>query len=117
MGGSIVIDPFSVFFNGLFVVSTVLAITISVRYLENEESTAVNITPCCSLRRRAWPSWRRAWNSSRCLSAWELMALCFYVMVGFLRNEKRSNEAAIKYLILGAFSSGLLAYGFSILTA
>ena len=45
----------------------------------------------------------------------ELMALCFYVMVGFLRGEKRSNEAAIKYLLLGAFSSGFLVYGFSIL--
>jgi len=36
-------------------------------------------------------------------------------MVGFLRREKRSNEAAIKYLLLGAFSSGFLAYGFSVL--
>src|SRR5437667_2595503 len=45
----------------------------------------------------------------------ELMALCFYIMVGFLRGERRSNEAALKYLILGAFSSGFLAYGFSIM--
>ena len=45
----------------------------------------------------------------------ELMALCFYVMVGFLRGDKRSNEAAMKYLLLGAFSSGFLAYGFSML--
>ena len=45
----------------------------------------------------------------------ELMALCFYVMVGFLRGEKRSNEAALKYLLLGAFSSGFLAYGFSVM--
>src|SRR5262249_43698128 len=45
----------------------------------------------------------------------ELMALTFYVMVGFLRGDKRSNEAAIKYLLLGAFSSGFLAYGFSLL--
>ena len=45
----------------------------------------------------------------------ELMALSFYVMVGFLRTEKRSNEAALKYLLLGAFSSGFLVYGFSVL--
>ena len=45
----------------------------------------------------------------------ELMALSFYVMVGFLRDELRANEAAMKYLILGALSSGFLAYGFSIL--
>src|SRR4029453_4305170 len=45
----------------------------------------------------------------------ELMALCFYVMVGFLRTDRRSNEAAMKYLILGAFSSGFLVYGFSVM--
>ena len=45
----------------------------------------------------------------------ELMALCFYVMVGFLRTDRRSNEAALKYLILGAFSSGFLVYGFSVM--
>jgi NADH-quinone oxidoreductase subunit N len=43
------------------------------------------------------------------------MALCFYVMVGFLRERKRSNEAAMKYLLLGAFSSGLMVYGFSVM--
>jgi NADH-quinone oxidoreductase subunit N len=36
-------------------------------------------------------------------------------MVGFLRGDKRSNEAAMKYLLLGAFSSGFLVYGFSVM--
>jgi NADH-quinone oxidoreductase subunit N len=43
------------------------------------------------------------------------MALSTYVLVGFLRRDKRSNEAALKYLLLGAFSSGIFAYGFSLL--
>jgi NADH-quinone oxidoreductase subunit N len=45
----------------------------------------------------------------------ETMAITFYVLVGLLRRDKRSNEAALKYFLLGAFSSGILAYGFSIL--
>jgi len=45
----------------------------------------------------------------------ETMALSFYVLTGFLRRNRRSNEAAMKYLLMGAFSSGILAYGFSIL--
>jgi len=36
------------------------------------------------------------------------------VLVGFLRRDKRSNEAALKYLLLGAFSSGIFAYGLSL---
>ncbi len=44
----------------------------------------------------------------------ELMAISTYVLVGFLRTDKRSNEAALKYLLLGAFSSGIFAYGLSL---
>jgi len=45
----------------------------------------------------------------------ELMAISTYVLVGFLRRNRRSNEAALKYLLLGAFSSGIFAYGLSLL--
>jgi NADH-quinone oxidoreductase subunit N len=47
--------------------------------------------------------------------ALETMAISFYVLAGFLRHDRRSNEASLKYLLLGAFSSGILAYGFSLL--
>jgi len=45
----------------------------------------------------------------------ELMALTFYVLVAFTKREKKSNEAAMKYFLLGAFSSGVLLYGMSLL--
>jgi len=45
----------------------------------------------------------------------ELMAISIYVLVGFLRRDRRSNEAALKYFLLGAFSSGIFAYGLSLL--
>ena len=115
LGGSIVIDPFSVFFNGLFVVSTVLAITISVRYLENEGEHRGEYYALLLFAQAGMAILAQGMELVTLFIGLELMALSFYVMVGFLRNEKRSNEAAIKYLILGAFSSGLLAYGFSIL--
>lgn len=44
----------------------------------------------------------------------ELQALSIYVLVGFLTTNTRSNEAALKYVILGAFSSGLLLFGLSL---
>jgi NADH-quinone oxidoreductase subunit N len=49
--------------------------------------------------------------------ALELMALCEYVLTGFLRGSRRSNEAAVKFFLLGAFSSGLLLYGMSLFYA
>ena len=43
------------------------------------------------------------------------MALTFYVLVAFTKRQRRSNEAAMKYFLLGAFSSGVLLYGMSLL--
>ena len=45
----------------------------------------------------------------------ETMAVSFYVLAGYLKPNPRSNEAAVKYFLLGAFSLGVLLYGMSIL--
>jgi NADH-quinone oxidoreductase subunit N len=45
----------------------------------------------------------------------ELMSISIYVMVGFNRSRLESGEAAIKYLILGAFASGFLLYGIAMI--
>ena len=45
----------------------------------------------------------------------ELMSLSLYVMAGLNRSKPRSLEAAAKYFVLGAFSSGILLYGISLL--
>ena len=44
----------------------------------------------------------------------ELMSLALYVLVGFRRSRLDSNEAAIKYFLLGAFASGFLLYGIAL---
>ena len=44
----------------------------------------------------------------------ELMTITFYVLTSFLRNQILSLEAGIKYLILGALSSGFLVYGIAL---
>jgi NADH-quinone oxidoreductase subunit N len=45
----------------------------------------------------------------------ELMSVCFYVLAGFARRRVPSNEAALKYFLLGAFASGFLLYGIALL--
>ncbi len=47
--------------------------------------------------------------------ALEMVSLPSYVLTGFRRGDRRSSEAAIKYVIIGAASSGLMLYGFSLL--
>src|SRR5216110_1822701 len=112
---SVVVDPFFLFFSILFLAATALVILLSVKYLEIEreqegEYYALLLFACVGMMLMA-----SGIDLIVLFLGLETMALSFYVLTGFLRREKRSNEAALKYVLLGAFSSGILAYGFSIL--
>src|SRR5258707_5069916 len=112
---SVVVDPFFLFFATLFLAATALVILLSVKYLEIEneqegEYYALLLFACVGMMFMA-----SGVDLIVMFLGLETMALSFYVLTGFLRREKRSNEAALKYVLLGAFSSGILAYGFSFL--
>lgn len=113
--GSLTIDGFSLFFNWIFLIASLIVSIVSYKYLDIEgehhgEYYGLILLAQCGMFFLATGT-----DLVTLFIGLELMALCFYIMVGFLRGERRSNEAAMKYLILGAFSSGFLAYGFSIM--
>lgn len=45
----------------------------------------------------------------------ETMSICLYVMAGLFKNDKQGAEGALKYFLLGAFSTGFLLYGMALL--
>jgi NADH-quinone oxidoreductase subunit N len=112
---SAIVDGFFLFFASLFLAATALVILLSVKYMEIEEEQegeyyALLLFACVGMMLMA-----SGVDLIVLFLGLETMALSFYVLTGFLRREKRSNEAALKYVLLGAFSSGILAYGFSLL--
>ena len=114
-GGTITVDGFAIFFNWIFLVAALVVAVASYKYLEvsgehHGEYYALMLFAQCGMYFLAAGT-----DLITLFIGLELMALCFYVMVGFLRTDRRSNEAALKYLILGAFSSGFLVYGFSVM--
>lgn len=115
LGGSIVVDGFGVFFNAIFMLAAALAVILSARYMEAEGEQRGEYYALILFAQAGMSIMATGHDLVVLFVALETMALSFYVMVGFLRDSQRSNEAAMKYLILGAFSSGLLAYGFSVL--
>lgn len=115
LGGSVVIDGFGVFFNAIFVMAASLAIILSARYMESEGEHRGEYYALMLFAQAGMSLMATGQDLVVLFVALETMALSFYVLVGFLRRSRKSNEAAMKYLILGAFSSGLLAYGLSIL--
>jgi NADH-quinone oxidoreductase subunit N len=45
----------------------------------------------------------------------EMVSVCSYVMVGYLKNDRQSNEASLKYVLFGAVSTGAMLYGITLL--
>lgn len=113
--GSLTIDGFGLFFNWIFLAATMLVALVSYKYMEIEGEHHGEYYGLLMLAQCGMFFLATGTDLITLFIGLETMALCFYVLVGFLRGDKRSNEAAMKYLLLGAFSSGFLVYGFSIL--
>ena len=109
-----VVDGYSTFFKMIFYLSTFLAVLLSINYIKIE---GVEYGEYYILMLFALSGMMVMASSIDLLSIYvglELMALSIYILTGFKQYNGRSNEAAMKYVILGAFSSGILLYGISL---
>jgi NADH-quinone oxidoreductase subunit N len=113
--GTVLVDPFFLFFGFLFLAATALVILLSVRYLEIEAEHHGEYYALMLFATIGMMFMVSGIDIIVQFIALETMAISFYVLAGFLRHDRRSNEGALKYVLLGAFSSGILAYGFSIM--
>jgi NADH-quinone oxidoreductase subunit N len=112
---SLLVDPFFLFFGFIFLIATALVILLSVRYLQIEDENHGEYYALMLFATVGMMFMASGYDLIVQFLGLETMAISFYVLAGYLRREKRSNEGAVKYLLLGAFSSAILAYGFSIL--
>jgi NADH-quinone oxidoreductase subunit N len=115
MLNTMAVDRFAIYFWYLFLASTAIAILTSVRYLEIENESHGEYYALMLLSVAGMMCMASGVDIVLIFIGLELMAISTYVLVGFLRRDRRSNEAALKYLLLGAFSSGIFAYGLSLL--
>jgi NADH-quinone oxidoreductase subunit N len=114
-GGAFALDSFAIYFKLIVLVATALVVLISVRYLEIEEAHFGEYYALLLFSVVGMMFMASGRDLIVLFISLELMALCEYVLTGFLRGNRRSNEAAMKFFLLGAFSSGLLLYGMSLL--
>jgi NADH-quinone oxidoreductase subunit N len=113
--GTLLVDRFALYFWYLFLASAAITILISVRYLEIEDENHGEYYALLLFSVVGMMCMAAGIDIVLLFIGLELMAMSIYVLVGFLRRDRRSNEAALKYLLLGAFSSGIFAYGLSLL--
>src|SRR5690349_20340307 len=111
---AMLLDHFAIYFWYLFLGGAAIAILMSVRYLEIEHEHHGEFYALILFSVVGMMCMASGFDIVLIFIGLELMAISTYVLVGFLRTNRRSNEAALKYLLLGAFSSGIFAYGLSL---
>ena len=113
--GSFAYDRFALFVDAILLVSAGLVIMISPHYLNRRgmhygEYYALILAATVGMMLLAGAS-----SLMVIFLAIELLSLALYVLSGFARHEERSQEAALKYLLLGGFASGFLLFGMALI--
>lgn len=113
--GLVVIDAYGAFWKLLLYFVTGLTILLSFSYLKEEKLFIGEYYGFVLLALCGMMVMVSAADLLTIYLGTELMSLSLYVMAGLKRSAPRSLEASAKYFVLGAFSSGILLYGISLL--
>lgn len=113
--GMIAHDNFAVFFKGFFILCTFIIVLVSIysselSYLRRGEYYTILITVCLGMCLVASST-----NLVMIYLALELMSIGSYVLAGFAKKGGKTDEAAIKFVLYGAFSTGVMLFGLSLL--
>ena len=109
--GMMVSDSYSHLFNLVFLGSALFTIFASFRYLDDEKLQHPEYYVMVLFAALGMMLMASATDLIVIFVALELMSLCVYILVGFRRNDRKCNEAAMKYFILGSAASAVLLYG------
>jgi NADH-quinone oxidoreductase subunit N len=112
---AVALDNFATFFNITFLISAGLTILMSDDYLRREGYPVGEYYPLI-LFATAGAMWMASGTDMMTIFlGLEVMSISLYVLAGFFRNQVASNEAGLKYFLLGAFSTGFLLYGIALI--
>ena len=114
-GGMFISDGYSAFFKIIFYLNFYLTVLISLKYLKIERALRGEYFGLLMFATAGMMIMASAGDLIVLYLGLELMALSTYILAGFLRHKKKSNEAAVKYFLLGGFSSAILLYGISMI--
>ena len=109
------VDSFSLFFNIIFLVSTILVALISMSYLSRDDRKQGPYYLLILLATLGMMLMAAGNELIIVFLGLELMSLSLYVLAGYFRDNPASSEAGMKYLLLGAFASAFFLYGIALI--
>jgi len=113
--GTVAADQFALLFQFVLLIVTALAVLLSERYIQQK---GINHGEYYALILFSASGAMLMAASKELLLTFvglEILSIALYILSGFARTEERSEEAAIKYFLLGAFSSGFFLYGIALI--
>ncbi len=113
-GGMFTLDGFGIFFKVLTLVAAAVTILFSLRFVGTSPYPGGEYYALLLFSTVGMLFMASGTHLVSLYIALELMALSQYVLAGYFKRETKSIEAAAKYFVLGAFSSGVLLYGLSL---
>ncbi len=113
--GLLSVDAYAQFFKLVFLVACFIAVLASMRFLEDEGVTSREFYPLLLISTAGAMFMVGAKELLTLWVALETMVLPIYVLAGYFKRDRRSNEAAFKYFVLAAFSSAVFVYGTSLI--
>ena len=114
-GGLLRIDPFATFFNLLLLGGAMFCVLLSVREAGGLRAVAGEYYALLVIATFGMMVMVTAADLLVIFIGLETMSLAVYILVGCRRERMESNEAALKYFLIGAFASGFLIYGIALL--
>jgi NADH-quinone oxidoreductase subunit N len=112
--GTLAADQFALLFQLVLLIVTAIAVLLSERYIQQK---GINYGEYYALMIFSASGAMLMAASKELLLTFvglEILSIALYILSGFARTEERSEEAAIKYFLLGAFSSGFFLYGIAL---
>ena len=109
-----VVDGFSIVFKLIFLLGGAFTVLMSMRYPDTDDKDFAEFLALIVFSLFGMMFMASGTDLITIYIGLETMALAGYLLVGFRVKEKRANEGAVKYFILGALASGILLYGISL---
>ena len=111
--GFVTIDAFATFFRAVFIILAIFAAAVSPAYLARRMVPAGEYYAIICFSTVGAMTIALSADLITLFIGLETMTIPIYVLAGIQRSDRFANEAALKYFLLGAFSSALLLYGFA----
>jgi NADH-quinone oxidoreductase subunit N len=111
LGGMVVADGFARFFHLVYLMVAALTILLSAGYLHREELEHGEYYALILFATLGMMIMAGSLDLITIFLGLETLSIPLYILAGFQRTADKSNESAIKYLLLGAFATGFFLYG------